>query len=672
MTIILVILSILFAVALSFYQYLYKNKNRTQTTYILSLLRFISIFGILFLLINPIFTSNSFEVQKTPLAIVIDNSASILDLKANEKALEIFNKIKENSELKNKFDLQTYQFDAEFQLADTINFKGKQSNINKVAENLKSINKNRSYPTVILTDGNQTSGADFVYSFENTNKVYPIVVGDTTTFLDLKIGQLNANKYAFQKNKFPVEVFLQYTGSKPINANFSISQGSNIVSKQTVSFSPSKKSVVVNVLLPATSIGLKVFKASISTSATEKNTYNNTKNFAVEIIDEKSNIAIVSSISHPDIGAIKRSIETNVQRKVTLLKPSETSDLNNYNVVILYQPNADFKNVYQSLLTLGTNTFTITGTNTDFNFLNQNQTYFSLKMSGQKEDYVAKFESNFNLFALENIGFEQLPPLQNTYGTITASQNTTVLLTSAIRNIETKQPLLAFAENQGKRHAFLFGENSWKWRLQSHVENKSFEKYDIFIDKIIQFLSTNNSRKSLVVNHENFYNSGDAIEISAQFFNKNFEFDEKARLTISVINKKKKQSKNFDLLKSNNDFKANLDGLPSGQYTFVVKVLNSNTTYNGYFEVLEFDIEKQFVNPNLQKLKQLATLTNGQVFMPNQSDALIKILLENTEYTAIEKAVSKKTPLIDWYWLLIVVALSLATEWFLRKYNGMV
>mgnify|MGYP001221599040 FL=1 len=57
--------------------------------------------------------------------------------------------------------------------------------------------------------------------------------------------------------------------------------------------------------------------------------------------------------------------------------------------------------------------------------------------------------------------------------------------------------------------------------------------------------------------------------------------------------------------------------------------------------------------------------------MPDQVDALIKSLLENTSYQAIEKAIVKKTPLIDWVWLLVLVAITLAAEWFIRKYNGL-
>ena len=227
-------------------------------------------------------------------------------------------------------------------------------------------------------------------------------------------------------------------------------------------------------------------------------------------------------------------------------------------------------------------------------------------MSGQREDYLNEFQSQFNLFAIENIGFENFPPLQNLFGNITVNGNVSVLLSSKIRNVSTNAPLLAFAENQGKRTAYLLGENSWKWRLQSHIDNQSFGKFDVFTDKIIQYLASTTSKKSLVVEHESFYNSGEAIVINAQYFNKNYEFDEKARLTITVTNAETKQTKNYDLLKGNNSFSANLDGLAAGKYNFIVKELNTNTVYSSRFEILDFDIEKQFVNPDVQKLKQLA------------------------------------------------------------------
>lgn len=670
-TILLLLLSLLIAGGLSFFQYLYKVKNKSNVYLFLTFLRFLSIFSILLLLINPIITTNKLEIIKTPLPIVVDNSSSISFLNAKEKATELAQKLTSNSAIQEKFEVQSYLFDTDFRQSDSLTFKGNQTNLDLVAKNLKSIYKNAFYPTVIITDGNQTSGNDYVYSFDENNKVYPLVLGDTTKVLDLKINQLNVNRYAFLKNKFPVEVFLQYAGDKNVTANFSIAQGNEVLHKESISFSPSKKTVVVNVLLPANKVGLQVCRAKIESKESEKNSFNNIKNFAVEVIDQKTTVTIVSAIDHPDIGALKRSIESNLQHKVVLLKPNEVKSLEDYNVLILYQPTTAFKSVFDANKKANLNTFIITGTATDFIFLNQQQNNFVFKMSGQEEDYLADFDSQFNLFAVDNLGFENLPPLQNNYGSIATNGEVYVLLSAKIRNIDTKAPLLSFTENQGKRAAYLFGENSWKWRLQSHTDNQSFEKYDVFINKIIQYLASNNAKKSLVVNHESFYNSGEGIEITAQYFNKNYDFDEKARLTIAVTNVKTKQTKNFDLLKGNNTYKVNLDGLVAGSYNFSVKELNSKTSYSGHFEILDFDIEKQFVNPDVQKLKQLAVQTKGKDFYPNQIDVLIKTLLDTEEYKAVQKDVVTKSPLIDWKWLLVLIAVFLSTEWFVRKYNGM-
>jgi hypothetical protein len=52
------------------------------------------------------------------------------------------------------------------------------------------------------------------------------------------------------------------------------------------------------------------------------------------------------------------------------------------------------------------------------------------------------------------------------------------------------------------------------------------------------------------------------------------------------------------------------------------------TSYSSHFEILDFDREKQFVNPTWKKLKQLATQTEGAVYFPDQVNTLIKSLLE--------------------------------------------
>lgn len=670
-TILLLILSVFIAAGLSFFQYYYKAKNRSKLNLFLAFIRFLTLFGVLLLLINPIFTRKTLEIKKTPLPIVIDNSQSIKELNKTNLPNDFYTKISSNKDLKEKFDIQLYSFDDNLKTLKKIDFSGKQTHIDNVAKNLKQIYRNENYPIILFTDGNQTKGNDYIYSFQENTVLYPIVLGDTATVYDLKVNQINVNKYAFLKNKFPVEVFLQYNGDKAITSTFSIQNGNQVVHKQTISFSSKEKVKSVQLLLDASNIGIQKYKANIISSNPEKNKVNNTKNFAVEIIDQRTEIALISDINHPDLGALKRSIEVNEQRKVDIVKPLEINDLKKYNFLILYQPNSSFKNVFNLNQTTKLNTFIITGTNTDFLFLNKNQSDFSFRMSGQKENYFAKYNQNYNLFSQENIGFDNFSPLENSFGTITTKVTTTNLLEATIRNIATGNPLMSFTETDKQRKTYLFGENIWKWRMETYLKKKSFDDFDLFMDKVVQFLASNSSKKTLTVDFESFYNSGETIEITAQYFNKNYELDENAQLTIQLTNSETKKTKSYNFLKSNLDYKVQFDDLDKGNYTFTVKEKESKTSFSGNFEILEFDFEKQFVNPDKTRLEQLATNTSGKVYYLDQLETLINSLNNSTKYLPIQKEVIKKTPLIDWKWLLILICFLLAIEWFTRKYNGM-
>lgn len=670
-TILLILLSVIISGAVAFYQYLFKADNQNKTNWLLAFLRFISVFSLLLLLINPVISRKTIETNKIPLAVVADNSRSITELKANDLEKELVEKLISNAALKEKFEIQTYSFDEEFFAGKPLDFKGNQSNIDNVATNLKQLNKNAFYPIVLLTDGNQTIGNDYVYSFQETASVFPLILGDTTTTFDLKINQLNANKYAFLKNKFPVEVFLQYNGNKPISANFYIEKNGKKISTQAINFDKKNKVQSVQILLEADRVGLQKYKAVISSSTKEKNTYNNIKNFAVEVIDQRKEIAIISDISHPDLGAFKRAIESNAQRKVSILKTNSISDLKKYNLLVLYQPTASFKKVFEANKNLKINTFIITGMATDFNLLNQMQSDLEFKLTNKKEDFTSSFVTGFNLFAQNDIQFTQFPPLENPFGKITEKGSLNTLLTAKVNGIEVGNPILTFSEKGNSRSAYLLGENSWKWRMESHVINQSYEKYDQFIDKIIQYLSTNSAKKSLLVEHESFYNSGETIEIFAQYFNKSYELEENANLSIYLTNKNTKSTKNYNFSKANNGYQAIFDGLEPGNYAFQVKETSSNASYNGTFEVLDFDVEKQFVNPDVSKLQQLASQNKGEVIHPNQIEKLIQKLLEKDTYLPVEKSLIKNSPLIDWLILLIILIISLASEWFIRKFNGL-
>lgn len=670
-TFIYIVLALILAGGITYFQYFYKNTIEEKVRNLLSIFRFFAIFGLLLLLLNPKIERTIFDNEKPVLAVFFDNSESIKALNAADISKSFLKEIKTQSELNDKYDVHLYGFAQDLQLLDSLNFKGQQTQLAEVPKNLKGFYKQTATAVVLVSDGQSTIGADYRYSFDPNKRVFTLILGDTNTIVDLKIGQINVNKYALYKNKFPVEFFVEYNGFKSLNANVSIRKGNQQVYTQSLTFNNNQKAKRLEVLLEAAPVGVQVYTISVEGNVAEQNKVNNNRNFAIEVIDQKSEIAIVSQLTHPDVGALKRAIESNKYRKVTVIKPADVQNLGNYNAMILYQPDQSFQRLFDANKNLKTNTFIITGKHTDFTFLNRVQDQVSFNMSNAKEDYLATYKRDFSTFILDDVGFNSLPPIENAYGSFKFNAKHDDLLTARIRNLALDQPLLTFTEQGLQKQAWLFGENIWKWRLQYHMTYQKFDKFDIFIDKIIQYLSSQDKKRQLVVQHESFYNSGERIEISAQFFNKNFEFDETAKLQLTLKNKSTNKTTIQNFLRGSNAYKLDLEGLEAGAYTFTVTESNSKASYSSSFEIIPFDVEKQFPNPNVEALQYVANQTDGSAYYQNQGSQLIKDLVNDKRYQTIQKSKQVLSSLIDWYWLLVMILLALAIEWLLRKYHGL-
>ncbi len=637
-------------------------------------LRFVTLFSILLLLINPKFKSETYTIEKPKLPVLIDNSASIGELNQKENVSELLQKLKGNNELNDKFDISYYSFGSDFRENDSISFNEKNTNISKALSSVNELFKNQTAPTIIITDGNQTLGNDYEFSSANNkNAIYPVILGDSIKYTDLKIGQLNTNRYAFLKNQFPVEVILNYSGTNPVNSEFVVSQGKATLYRTNVSFNENETSKTLNFTLSANSVGLQKYTAQILPLPDEKNKTNNSKQFAVEVIDQATNVLVISKIVHPDLGGLKKAITSNEQRTISFKKPAEAvSTLNDYQLVILYQPDRSFASVFSEIEKLNKNTWVISGLQTDWVFLNGVQDNFNKEASNQSDNIQAKLNSNYGTFAVENIGFDGFPPLHTGFGALTISVPNEVMLAQTVNGITNENPLLATMEINGKRDAIWDGEGFWRWRARSFVETESFQSFDDFIGNVVQYLASNKRRSRLEVSSETFYYNNNPIKISAQYFDENYVFDNRASLNITVKNTETENQTLFPMLLRNNYFEVDLNSLPAGEYNYTVSVANEAVSSSGDFTILDFNVEQQFLNAAISKLQRVAQKTNGKAYFTTQSDGLINALLADTNYQNIEKSEQKVVPLIDWKYLLVLIVLALTAEWFIRKYNGLI
>lgn len=668
-TILYLILALVVSATIAFFYY--KNSKAGKLVYLFTVMRFLVLFLLGVLLINPKIKSTTYTVSKPDLVVLVDNSASMTTV---DKAENINSKIAlltDNKKLQDKFTIEKFHFSNDIvKDSGQTKFTGDITDLFKALKATDNIYKNTDATVVLVSDGNQTYGSDYAYLAETLeHPVYSLIVGDTTQFEDIRISKVNVNKYAFYKNEFPVELFFNYSGQQNREVSYKLLAGNRTVYQGNLSFSPLELSKKVNLTLSADSKGVQEYTIVVSDLPQEKNTDNNTKQFGVEVIDEGTKIALVSSFSHPDIGAFKKSIESNQQRKVTIASPSEVlNNLNEYNLVILYQPNQTFSKVFEEVNKLGKNTFVVAGSRTDWDFLNNSQDNVLYHKTTQ-EEISPVYNSNFSSFLVNQLPFEDFPPLDGYLGNITINGTADILLNQKVKNISLNEPLLVMIENKGKRNGYLLGENSWRWRARSYVETGSFVTYDEFVSKLIFYLATSTKKERLQVNTESFY-YGNVI-IDAAYFDKNYQFNKNGNLELKLTDENG-ESNLYTMQLRNNYFQFNNSGLAPGKYTYEVNVTGENISKSGGFSVIGFDVEKQYYNANYKKMSKLSELTGGEVTLLEDTNQLIDNLINNQAFKPIQKSSETVDSIISWKLLLFLIVALLAAEWFLRKYNGLI
>ena len=669
-TIIYLIAALLFCLAVSWLLYFYKNQQKSKIDVLLFSLRTVGLFLLLLLLINPKIERVKITNEKPILSVLVDNSLSIKHFKKDAAVSSITDNIKERKSLADQFNVQFFQFGNSLQSLDSLSFTENQTNIYNALQGVESLHKNAIEPIILLTDGNQTNGDLYPYIATQKN-VFPIVIGDTVSPVDLKISQLNVNKYSYVNNKFPIEVSILYDGEASIESQLLIEKNGKVVFREKLSLNAQNNVKIITTNLKSDKEGLHYYKASIKPLIEEKNKENNAKMFSIEVLNEQTEILLLTSVLHPDLGTFKKAIETNKQRSVTIKNIQEfKGNIGAYQLVILYQPSIAFQSVFDKINTQKSNYVVVTGANTNWNFLNEMQPNYYKKNINQTEEYLPAFNNGFLTFAQKDIAFNTFSPLVDVFGKVTMKTNYDPLLNQTIAGIETESPLLATFENTDQKSAVLFGEGIWKWRATSYMNTNSFQDFDAFLGNLIQYVSSTKKRERLTLNYDKLFMANSPITISAFYVDKNYQFDARAVLQVSLINIDTNVRQNIPFSLRNNSFEAVLDNLPSGTYQFDVLVENQSIKKSGRFVITAYQIEEQFTKANTSDLLLLASKTAGKVFYENEIDALLKLLVEDKRYAIIQKSTKKQEHLIEWEFILFLIVLFFSAEWFIRKYYG--
>ncbi len=671
-TVLYIILAAIVALGIVVLQYVYKQKTKSNIYLFLAFFRFIGIFGLLVLLINPQFSQKSYSLEKPNLVFLADNSSSIS--KSGDEIKELITELKASEEISSRFKISDYRFGNELDVLDSLTFNDKNTNIYKSLSALKNIFAREQTVTLLLSDGNQTIGQDYSYFKPDENStLYTVVLGDTTKYKDLSVGPVLTNKYAFLKNKFPLETYISYQGKTAVSTTVTVNMNDRIVHRENLIFNSESNFKTISIEIDANSVGIKNLVVKVSQLAEERNIKNNRRSTNIEVIDEKTKIALISDVLHPDLGALKKAIERNEQREVSILKSNATNSvLEKIDLFIFYQPTAKFKNSIDFAKSKNANTFIITGTHTDYSFLNKANVGFEIENGYPQQEVFALLNTTFSKYDISKFDLTDFPPLISDAGPIIFQKPYEAMLGTQIKGLNIQQPLLSVIEDNSKKQALLVGENLWKWRMQTFRNTGDFINFDEFMGNLIRYLTSIKNKSRLNVEYEKVYEGSTNAIITATYFDEAFLFDPNAKMKIRVTNKKTNSSQDNPMVLKNGYFEADLSNLLAGDYDFKVSVENDAKYEAGSFVISEFDMENQFVSSDNLRMEKLALNSGGKQFYFSQIDDLKSELIMNDSYVPIEKSTINVVSLIDFKFLLAIIAFAFAAEWFIRKFNGLI
>jgi hypothetical protein len=654
----------------------------------LTALRFLVVFGILTLLLNPFIKHTKTAQQKPIVAILADNSESIRNgFKQKEDSINYFKSLENlQSKLAEKYEVAMYSVGDKLEKNSPTSLTAQTSNLSSAITEINDLYYNQNLGAVILaSDGIYNQGINPIYAAENAGyKMYTIAMGDTTIPRDAKIAQVYANKIAYLNDQFGIKVDISATNCSGSNLSVSLSEIINgnrklIASKSTFANSD-RFAQSIDFVTTAEKPGVAHYVVSVSSLTGEVSYANNSRDIYVEILDGRQKILLIAASPHPDIAALKSAIESNKNYQLDIQYADDFSaKIADYSLVIFHQLPSNTANIDAILAQVNTakkSTWWITGSTTQLNNFNKVQSAVTILGNVNKyNDVSAAIQKDFNLFLLSDAttsAFAKFPPLDCFFGEYKSNPALKSLFTQKINNIVTDYPLFGFIEVGDLKSAVLCGEGLWRWKLYDFMQNKNNEAFYEIVNKTVQYLSVVNDKRPFKVNvAKNIFAENEPILFDAQLYNASFEMLNTPDVDLVVQNE---QGKKFDFKfnKTEKYYTLNTGFLPTGNYQYSAKTKLDNSPFSqaGKFSVAALQLEDANTVADFELMRQLAISHQGLcVSLQNAEKITNDLLSSNTLKSILYDQITTDSGINLW-WILALVALWLLGEWFIRKWSG--
>ena len=665
---------------------------------LLTVLRALSLIILLFIFFEPVLTLTKKNIL-TPLNLFfIDNSKSITikdGTDRNNSVNNIVNKIQSSSL---NGDIEFYSFGAEvnqiskdsleqFTFNETSSdFANIFSMVNQSESNIASI--------TIVSDGVITQGLTPIYSAEKIGiPVFTVGIGDSSKKNDVEIKNVINNEFIYAETPTTILATILSKGFAGTTTQVSLYENSQLIENKNIALDRSGVNSISFDYTPKQS-GEKKLSLKINNLEGESNTLNNQKVFYINVLSNKINILLIAGSPSSDLTFIKNSLSADNNLKVNtltqisagnFLEQNPSVELDSADIIYLIGfptsiTSDDFlTRLVNKLENKNTPFFLLLTSDVELKKLNSLSYLLPISVSMIDKNYL-QVQPDIQISEIDNPiiqnnqgnDWNNLPPINQPIVSLDVKPESKIISKVKINNQPRNNPLIVSRNFGSKRAVVLIGKDIWKWKLQT--ANKNLSLFDGFILSTTRWLNAPDDQKKVKIKtSKKIYSSGELVEFTAQVYDESFNPVNEAEVKVKINAQNSKDelilnSLGAGLYEGSVSLSTNGDYYFSGNASLNGKMLGND---NGTFNIGDIDIEMIDSRMNYEFLSLLSNQTKGIFYSPGDINSLIVKLNELNLSASKEKLTTSEIRLWSDEWLLVIVILLFAFEWFLRKRSGM-
>lgn len=655
----------------------------------LAALRLLILSTLCFLLLEPLIKLLSEE--RDPATVVLLHDASMSqwlgpDSLERREAISAFAESSGALFEAEGFSVEILDFGKELKARTSFDCSEERTDLGAALEGLNDIYSNRNISAVVVsTDGLSNRGRDPEFSINLLDAPhYFIGTGDTTQIVDLEISNLYANEVTYLDNEFPVEVRLNAKGLSGSTPTIHIYVDGKKVETAKWSIESEKDFEVLRFNLRAESAGVKKVKVAISPLPGETISNNNYATAYIEVLESKRKVLIAAKAPHPDVNALRLSLESNKHQEVEVLwgyEVEELAKLPKHDVLILHNlPSEKPMGAISSAIASDSPIAIVGGEGVVWNSIPLERKGFSIVEKGGSQEVNASVQNGFSLYEKpSDRELLYLPPLQSPIAEFKQNSSLSSLLNQRLGSLETEWPLLAFnSDAKGRRTASLLGEGIWRWRMDLFLKEGNHDYFDALANDMIQYLSSRDDVKRFRVKGVKRLDADERLKFSAQIYNAALQPTTDEDIWLKLVDGEGLE-REFSFSIENDSYSLDCGKLEAGEYNWTARTFidGLKKTAAGTVLVEEVRAEVSSAPANHGLLSRIAKGTGGELLGAigkgyNEVDGEVwsKRVAGRSNKKDVVHEYTERLDLINLDYILWIILGALSIEWIVRRRQG--